>query len=299
MKRILCLSGGGAKGIAQLMVLVKLEEEYGKPLHEVYDLIVGTSVGAINASIIASGAISMKDLADVYKSMLKRVFTKRGFFKKPLYDRDNFKDAWNDIVGSDFTVGDVKTNLIITSVDLVTDTTRFFKSWHDDDKNDKLDDVVCRSFAAPLYFGHIADAVRRMVFSDGGIGYANLPLNECKTQAESFGWYDTEDKEVLVDAIGCLYDGKTQSYNEVAKQRWLGDVLDYMNPKEGGMAKAQSRVDQIRQMQYINGFNNNIKFRYWDSPAKGKKLKLDGIKYLDYYEDLGIAMSKAPQIDLT
>jgi NAD-dependent DNA ligase len=28
MKRILCLSGGGAKGIAQLMVLVKLEEEY-------------------------------------------------------------------------------------------------------------------------------------------------------------------------------------------------------------------------------------------------------------------------------
>ena len=55
MKRILVLSGGGLKGLIQLPVLQKIEESYGQPIHEIFDLIVGTSVGAISGGILASG----------------------------------------------------------------------------------------------------------------------------------------------------------------------------------------------------------------------------------------------------
>lgn len=52
---ILCLDGGGAKGIYTLGVLKEIETAAGKPLHEVFQLIYGTSTGSIIASMLALG----------------------------------------------------------------------------------------------------------------------------------------------------------------------------------------------------------------------------------------------------
>jgi patatin-like phospholipase/acyl hydrolase len=43
--RILVLDGGGVRGINQLVVLRKIQEEVGLPVHLFFDLAVGTSVG--------------------------------------------------------------------------------------------------------------------------------------------------------------------------------------------------------------------------------------------------------------
>lgn len=54
--RILRLDGGGAKGFYTLGVLKQLEALLGdKPLSEQFDLIFGTSTGAIIASLLALG----------------------------------------------------------------------------------------------------------------------------------------------------------------------------------------------------------------------------------------------------
>ena len=151
MKKILCLSGGGVKGIAQLEVLKMLEKKCGRPLCEEYDLIMGTSVGAINAAIIASGKVSMEDLCAKYPDIIRAVFKKRGAFKSPKYDRTNFSHEWAKLVG-DMKFNEVKTKLIVTTVDLVTDQNVFYKSWHDSNANKQLLELVLRSFAAPLYF---------------------------------------------------------------------------------------------------------------------------------------------------
>ena len=68
-KRILICSGGGVKGYAQAQVLKKLEKDYG-PLHERYDLVCGSSVGAINGSMLASGRITMDRLEKIIQCML-------------------------------------------------------------------------------------------------------------------------------------------------------------------------------------------------------------------------------------
>jgi len=51
--RILALDGGGAKGFYTLGVLKEIEAMLGCPLHERFDLVFGTSTGAIIAALIA------------------------------------------------------------------------------------------------------------------------------------------------------------------------------------------------------------------------------------------------------
>ena len=53
--RVLCLDGGGAKGFYTLGVLREIEAMIGTPLCEKFDLIFGTSTGAIIASLLALG----------------------------------------------------------------------------------------------------------------------------------------------------------------------------------------------------------------------------------------------------
>lgn len=53
--RILSLDGGGAKGFYTLGILDEIEKNIGRPIHECFDLIFGTSTGAIIAALLARG----------------------------------------------------------------------------------------------------------------------------------------------------------------------------------------------------------------------------------------------------
>ena len=53
--RILSLDGGGAKGFYTLGVLKEIEGITGRPLHQCFDLVFGTSTGAIIGTLIALG----------------------------------------------------------------------------------------------------------------------------------------------------------------------------------------------------------------------------------------------------
>ncbi len=53
--RILCLDGGGVKGLVQIELLRQLEEKTGKKVIELFDWIVGTSTGGIIALTLVYG----------------------------------------------------------------------------------------------------------------------------------------------------------------------------------------------------------------------------------------------------
>jgi len=46
-ERILCLDGGGIKGLIQIEVLMQIEELTGKKITELFNWIVGTSTGGV------------------------------------------------------------------------------------------------------------------------------------------------------------------------------------------------------------------------------------------------------------
>jgi patatin-like phospholipase/acyl hydrolase len=81
--RILSLDGGGAKGFYTLGVLREIEAMLKRPLHEEFDLIFGTSTGAIIAALLALGR-SVKEIGDLYERHVPTVMQKNGRLEKSL-----------------------------------------------------------------------------------------------------------------------------------------------------------------------------------------------------------------------
>jgi patatin-like phospholipase/acyl hydrolase len=70
--RILALDGGGAKGFYTLGVLKELEGMLNCPLYKRFDLVFGTSTGAIIAALISLG-YEVEQIHNLYKSYVPKV----------------------------------------------------------------------------------------------------------------------------------------------------------------------------------------------------------------------------------
>jgi predicted acylesterase/phospholipase RssA len=70
--KLLSLDGGGAKGFYTLGVLKEIEALCGRPLCEEFDLIFGTSTGAIIAALLVLGS-SIDDIHTLYKAHVPTV----------------------------------------------------------------------------------------------------------------------------------------------------------------------------------------------------------------------------------
>lgn len=55
--RVLCLDGGGIRGLILVTVLLHLEEAAGCPIIHCFDWVAGTSTGAILALGLAAGKV--------------------------------------------------------------------------------------------------------------------------------------------------------------------------------------------------------------------------------------------------
>lgn len=66
--RILCLDGGGIKGLVLIQLLLAIEEAAGRPIMQLFDWMAGTSTGGILVLALAMGeyqrfkALFMKDI---------------------------------------------------------------------------------------------------------------------------------------------------------------------------------------------------------------------------------------------
>ncbi|XP_030637353.1 85/88 kDa calcium-independent phospholipase A2 [Chanos chanos] len=86
MDRLLCLDGGGIKGLVLIQLLIALEREAGRPIRELFDWVSGTSTGGILALAIVHGK-SMEYLRCLYFRMKEQVFKgSRPYESAPLED---------------------------------------------------------------------------------------------------------------------------------------------------------------------------------------------------------------------
>lgn len=86
MDRLLCLDGGGIKGLVLIQMLIALEREAGRPTSELFDWVAGTSTGGILALAIIHGK-SMEYLRCLYFRMKEQVFKgSRPYESAPLED---------------------------------------------------------------------------------------------------------------------------------------------------------------------------------------------------------------------
>ena len=95
--KILSISGGGIRGLFQANILSDLEKELGSPLANHFDLVTGTSTGAIVAAAVAS-EVSLDLIVNLFElkgtDVFKRQFRWNGpFSRKARYTCDELKAA--------------------------------------------------------------------------------------------------------------------------------------------------------------------------------------------------------------
>lgn len=73
-KMILSIDGGGVRGIITVAMLAELERQTGKTCAEMFDMVAGTSTGAVIAAGIGLGISAADLLKDVYRTRLPQAF---------------------------------------------------------------------------------------------------------------------------------------------------------------------------------------------------------------------------------
>ena len=119
--RILSLDGGGAKGFYTLGVLKQLEALTG-PIHGHFDLIFGTSTGAIIAALLALGN-SVDEIHRLYREHVPAVMRRRSRALKSAA----LRDLANTVFGKK-TFADVKTHVGIVTTRWVYERPMIFKT---------------------------------------------------------------------------------------------------------------------------------------------------------------------------
>lgn len=79
--RILSLDGGGAKGFYTLGVLRELEAMLPQPIHEIFDLIFGTSTGSIIATLLAKGK-KVEEIQELYREHVPTIMQAKNAAEK-------------------------------------------------------------------------------------------------------------------------------------------------------------------------------------------------------------------------
>ncbi len=119
--RVLTLDGGGAKGFYTLGVLKEIEAMVGCPLHQKFDLVFGTSTGAIIASLIALGH-RVDSILELYRKHVPTVMSERTAAARSRALRNLATEVFGDAA---FT--DVKTGIGIVTAKWLTERPMIFK----------------------------------------------------------------------------------------------------------------------------------------------------------------------------
>lgn len=120
--RILALDGGGAKGFYTLGILDELEKNAGKPLCECFDLIAGTSTGAIIAALLARGD-RVENVIRLYRQHVPSIMKK----DKPTLRSAALRELSETIFGKT-NVSEFKTRVMVVATNWKEERPFIFKA---------------------------------------------------------------------------------------------------------------------------------------------------------------------------
>lgn len=202
--KMLCVDGGGIRGVFPIAILQAIEEEFQTSIGELFDVIAGTSTGAI---IAASAAMNMKmeNLMDSYQQYGEKIFIRKakvGLFKSVYSDQDLrilLKKAFGSAI-----LADIRKPLLIPAVDLTHGVPYVHRSNFGFSEKKELSielwDAVLSSCSAPIYFP--PNNVRNRYLSiDGGL-WANNPSLVCVTEALHHLKISLKDIQILSIGTG-------------------------------------------------------------------------------------------------
>lgn len=215
--RILSIDGGGLRGIVPLLILKEIENQTGKKIWELFDLIAGTSTGGIIACGLTSTvdgktpSLTVDQLIELYTTKGEIIFPwKKNFFQKigrgvnslfnPKFSPNGLDGLLTDYFG-EMKLSNTLKPIIVTSYDIKNNDVVMFKSrlsgeigW-----NAKLKDVCRATSAAPTYLPsyQLAFSGKSRVLIDGGVYVNNPSMAAIADSLKSIKGLKLADIEVL------------------------------------------------------------------------------------------------------
>jgi hypothetical protein len=256
-RRLLAIDGGGLLGLIPAEALIQIEEQLNqltgtiKPLCDRFDLIAGTSTGAILAAGLALGK-SATQLRDFYLRFGKDIFTKSflpiRFWHS--YPSGPLEGHLKDVLGEQTTLGSsqLRTQILIVTKNVTLGNNWFFTNnpknkFFRNNSGLPLWQIVRASTAAPTYFQPRRITVpddsgkgQSYEFVDGGVSSYNNPalqvFLEGTIPAYGYGWPMGVDRLLLI-SLGtgfnsvAVEEGKASHYNLIDWGKYV--VKELMN----------------------------------------------------------------------
>lgn len=256
-RRLLAIDGGGLAGLIPAECLIAIETQLDaltgtqKPLCERFDLIGGTSTGAILAAGLALG-MKASDLRDFYLKYGHEIFTKswppaRIWHK---YPSGPLEKHLREVLGKSTALGseELRTQIMIVAKNATLGSDWFFSNnpksrYFKNNAKLPLWQIVRASSAAPTYFPPETIAVtdetgkkQKYDFIDGGVSSYNNPALQVFLEATvpeyGNGWPMGADQLMLI-SLGTGFSsvtispGKAASFWELQWAKYL--IRELMN----------------------------------------------------------------------
>jgi patatin-like phospholipase/acyl hydrolase len=293
--RILSIDGGGIRGLIPALVLRYVRDRLRErgahhDLHQVFDLMAGTSSGGLIVAGLAapaedrlrpgkfltSPANSIDDIVQIYMERGPEIFSRTVFRRlrslvqavHEKYSSEPLRQVLEEALGN-ATLKDALCHLLVTSYDMENGTVFLFK--HRPERKDRtegdlnfyLKDVAQATAAAPTYFeplrvSPINDSQTRLCLVDGGVFAANPTMCAYIEARKTF----TSARRFVILSLGTGIVTKRYPYEEI--KTW--GYLEWINPGKGAplssvMQRGQSecvdhQLNKLPGVDYIriNGF---------------------------------------------
>lgn len=219
--RILAINGGGTLGLMPALVLQHLEQKTGKRIHEMFDLICGTSVGAVIAGVCVtpknmsgsrevSAQVSttlpeaieeLKSTKMFHTSWWRDMYTLGGLLAARVSPKKR-DDIMQKLYGNT-KITDGLTDILTVSYDISSNNAKIFSSSKgranlDDDV--LISDAIKASAAVPTVWDPLR--VGSSVCIDGGL-FSNNPL--LYGLSEAINVYNAEPEDIILFSLGTGY----------------------------------------------------------------------------------------------
>ncbi|WP_078428117.1 CBASS cGAMP-activated phospholipase [Alkalihalobacterium alkalinitrilicum] len=296
--KMLCIDGGGIRGVFALAILQKIEEKFACPISDLFDVIAGTSTGAIIAASVALKK-QMSEILNEYETNGKKIFvrqTKVGLFKSVYSDR--YLRRFFQMVFGELTLKDIEKPLLIPAVNLTYGRPYVHRTNYghpeSDDLSVKLWDAVLSSCSAPVYFP--PNKVKNKYLSiDGGL-WANNPSLVCVTEAMDFFNHSLRDIKILSLGTGQQTIDFTMDDNmDWGARKWLPFDFPSMKvtPKLLDLALHLSSESVSYHCQHLLG-DHYLRL----NEQLGKEVPFDEVKYIDELKALGLNVYKQKENEI-
>ncbi|MFT5730212.1 MAG: patatin-like phospholipase/acyl hydrolase [Desulforhopalus sp.] len=267
--RILSIDGGGIRGVYPAHILHCIEERLGINLYDSFDMIAGTSTGAIIAAGIAA-RVDAADIVDMYREHGAEIFHKKTFLWpkwvwknkiQPMVDSLYCSEYLGSILTDVFAekrLGEIQKPLLLPSTDIGNGCVHVLKSGYSSeftrDSDVLLKDAILASCSAPTYFD--PHRIDHYLLADGGL-WANNPALAAVTDAKKRLGVKLSNIQVLTIGTGhskTMYGTENSRkwglINGWRNKEFISFILSLQSQSAMNYLSLQLNPDQIMRIDF-------------------------------------------------